>query len=125
MVLTSLKRGSAEGALAAGPLGGPGASFAGVRRVWPRSLRVAARACHPKGGIVPLVLTVKTVKRTVTLRPSMALPSVASLALPREALPKAAEGSPHPALQPRLYTATRRVTRTLSPTFVLGICLAV
>ena len=70
--------------------GRSGASFAGVRRGRPRWLRVAARACHPKGGFAPLGLTVNTVKCAVTLWPSMMLPRVASLASPRLKLPKAA-----------------------------------
>ena len=39
--------------------------------------------------------------------------------------PIAAEGSPHPASPPRLYTATRRVARALSPTFALDLSLSV
>ena len=104
------KNGSAEGALAGGPLGSPAlasGSFAGVRRGWLRWLRVAARACHPKGGIVPLVLTVFTVKCAVTLRPSMgvayALLGVADLAWapsPPQSLPKAVALTSHFAASP-------------------------
>ena len=68
MVLTSLKRGAPK---APSRLG----RWAVRRFVWdvrrgrPRSLRVAARTYHPKGGFVPLVLNVIAVKCAVTLRP--------------------------------------------------------
>ena len=39
--------------------------------------------------------------------------------------PKAAEGSPHPASPLHLYTATRRVARTLSSTFAFGTSVRV
>ena len=52
----------------------------------------------------------------------MALPSVASLALPRPKLPKAVLMRPHPGSPPRRLTATRRVARTLYTAYV-KICV--
>ena len=54
-----------------------------------------------------------------------ALDGVAERIQPGVTSPEAAEGSPHPASPLHLYTATRRVARTLSCAFAFGTSLRV
>ena len=110
MVLTSLKRGAPKAPSRLGRCA--------VRRfVCGRSTRMASLASRSGSCLPPegWICTVGAYCEDCEVCGDVtALDGVAERCQPRVTSPEAAEGSPHPASPLYLYTATRRVARTLS-----------